>query len=376
MAKNDLFLLDGIIEDRIATLYPTKTKEEVFKYLAYEQVLKGHTISRNDIAEGSVDEENDGGIDAVYTFVDGELVTGVNMAHLPRSNASMEVYFFTCRYSRFFSQQPINSIFSTLQEFLDFSVNENDLAGDYGTDLLRKRRSMIAAYKKVGSILDRFSIKVVFAGTGDTKEELTDNVVVRGKQLESMCRNYFSPCEASFEFWGAEELLAAYRKKSKFTLKLTTKEFMSRGKQWVVLATLKDYCAFITDESGKIRRQIFEGDIRDYMIENSVSSSITDTLNNYNHEEDFWWLNNGITVLCAGVISSGKELEIEDVQIVNGLHTSACIYKYFREKKNIDDDREVLIKIISCDSEEVAEDITRFTNNQTVGFNRKLEIAR
>ena len=38
MAKNDLILLDSIIDDRVAKRNPSDKIDEVFEYLAYEQV--------------------------------------------------------------------------------------------------------------------------------------------------------------------------------------------------------------------------------------------------------------------------------------------------------------------------------------------------
>jgi hypothetical protein len=39
MAKNDQLLLDGIIDDRITLKLPSDRRDEVFEYLALEQVL-------------------------------------------------------------------------------------------------------------------------------------------------------------------------------------------------------------------------------------------------------------------------------------------------------------------------------------------------
>ncbi len=63
--------------------------------------------------------------------------------------------------------------------------------------------------------------------------------------------------------------------------------------------------------------------------------------------------------------SNRQEHFITNVQIVNGLQTSECIFRYFSENGNKEDDRAVLIKILPCDSSVIADDITRSTNNQT-----------
>ena len=124
------------------------------------------------------------------------------------------------------------------QELLDFSKENKNLDGQYNEDIFEKRNIFIATYKKIAIILERLSIKVIFASRGDVRHELGDNVEARAKQIETICKEYFSGCDAKFEFWGAEEILAAYRKKADYSLILNVKECLSHGKQMVVLASL------------------------------------------------------------------------------------------------------------------------------------------
>lgn len=365
MAKNDLILIDSIIEKRVADKFPSEKKDEVFEYLAYEQVLKEYDLSIDEIKAGSVDGRNDGGIDAIFILVNGHLITDIKSALYPKANASLEVFFFTCKHKDSFKQDPINSIFTSLEELLDFSKKNADLDGEYNEDVFEKRDIFISSYKKVATIIEKFSIRVIFACRGDSVNELGENVEARGKQIETLCREYFSGCESNFEFWGSEKLLAAYRKKADYSLTLDVKECLTHGKQMVVLTNLSDYFNFITYEDKKIRKYLFDSNVRDFMGINAVNGDILDTLNNRKENEDFWWLNNGITILCSSAVAIGKSITIENVQIVNGLQTSECIYRYFIENNCPKEERVVLIKILPCDNTEIADDITRSTNNQT-----------
>ena len=49
MAKNDLILIDSIIEERVSENLPSNRKDEVFEFLSYEQVLKEYDLSADDI---------------------------------------------------------------------------------------------------------------------------------------------------------------------------------------------------------------------------------------------------------------------------------------------------------------------------------------
>lgn len=372
MAKNDLILIDSIIEERILNKLPSDKKDEVFEFLVYEQVLKEYDLSADDIKAGSVDGRNDGGIDAIYILVNGHLISDAKSSLLPKTNANLEAYFFTCKHRDAFKQDPVNSICTSLQELLDFSKSNKELDGEYNEDVFEKRGIFLSTYKKVATILEKFSIRVIFASRGDAKTELGDNVEARGKQIETICKENFSGCDAKFEFWGAEEILAAYRKKADYSLSLNVKECLSHGKQMVVLAELKDYFNFITYDDRKIRKYLFDSNVRDFMGINSVNGDILETLNNRRNDEDFWWLNNGITILCSSAIAIGKSITIENVQIVNGLQTSECIYRYLLNNKHDEENRVVLIKILPCESKEIADDITRSTNNQTAVMSSSL----
>lgn len=49
MAKNDLILLDGIIDDRVANKLPSEKRDEAFEYFCFEQLLKEYDLSSDEI---------------------------------------------------------------------------------------------------------------------------------------------------------------------------------------------------------------------------------------------------------------------------------------------------------------------------------------
>ena len=61
---------------------------------------------------------------------------------------------------------------------------------------------------------------------------------------------------------------------------------------------------------------------------NRVNEDIRDTLSNTD-SPDFWWLNNGVTILATDARIIGKIIQIQDIQIVNGLQTSESIFRHF-----------------------------------------------
>lgn len=71
MAKNDVVLIDAIVDDRLREGYPSNQRDEVFEFLAFEQVLKDLDLSREEIETSWMDGRDDGGIDGFFIFVNG-----------------------------------------------------------------------------------------------------------------------------------------------------------------------------------------------------------------------------------------------------------------------------------------------------------------
>ncbi len=362
MATNDKFLLDGIIEERIKQNLPSSKKDEVFEYLVYQQILKDYDLSQEEIVDGSVDGRNDGGIDAIYIFVNGHLLSDLSTVFLPKSNAQLEVYIITCKHKDSFKQQPINNLIASLEELFNFSLASSQFKSDYNSDVLEKRHLLVNIYKKIASILNLFSVNLIYACRGNTSDIGAD-IKKRGKQLKELCKKDFSNSIVNLSFWGNEELLQAFRQRPKYSLELSFHECLTQNKQYVLLVKLEDYFKFIVDEKLCLRKYLFDSNVRDFMGINAVNKDILKTLDNPN-DIDFWWLNNGITILSTGATIVGKTISLDDIQIVNGLQTSECIYQHFKQSPAADN-RYVLIKILTSNDSSVRDSIIRATNNQT-----------
>jgi hypothetical protein len=74
MAKNDVLLLDGIIDDRVNARLPSEKRDEAFEYLSFEQATKDYDLSSEEILTGAIDGRGDGGIDGFFIFVNGHLL--------------------------------------------------------------------------------------------------------------------------------------------------------------------------------------------------------------------------------------------------------------------------------------------------------------
>jgi hypothetical protein len=362
MAKNDKLLLDGIIDDRVNAKLPSCHRDEAFEYFAFEQILKDYDLSNDELISGAVDGRNDGGIDGFFIIVNGHLLIDPEAFSWPKSGSQLEVWIITCKHHDTFKQAPLDNLAASLSELFDLSLPTNQLKGEYSDSILKCRENLKYAYRKVSPRLSSFSINYSYASRGDT-QSIGESIQARSEQIIAITKESFGSCHVKFDFHGATELVELHRKMPNFCLELPFNEVLASGERYVLLAKLEDYFRFVTDE-GKLRRYLFDSNVRDFMGLNRVNEDIKNTLEN-EESPDFWWLNNGVTILATSASLIGDSIQLQDIQIVNGLQTTESIFRYFNsggiDKKN----RSVLIKVIVSKDNDVRDEIIRATNNQT-----------
>jgi hypothetical protein len=362
MAKNDRILIDGIIDDRIALKLPSDKRDEAFEYLAFEQILKDFDLSQDEILLGSIDGRGDGGIDGFYVLVNGHLLQDPESFTWPRIGSDLRVVLISCKHADTFRQATLDAIIATLTEVLDFGIADQDLKGAYSDSLLRMRANLRFAYRKLSPRLSSFSIAVVYASRGDAVTIGTE-VRARAEHLKRVIKDCFGSSKVGVGFLGCSELVELHRKIQNYTLELPFVEALAKGERYVILCRLSDYFNFISDD-GHLRRYLFESNVRDFMGLNRVNEEIRTTLED-SQSPDFWWLNNGVTIVATSASIIGKSIQASDVQIVNGLQTTESIFRHFNESGHKVDERCLLVKVIVTQDDAVRDSIIRATNNQT-----------
>jgi len=135
---------------------------------------------------------------------------------------------------------------------------------------------------------------------------------------------------------------------------------------YIAIAPLKNYFEFVTSqETGELIKYFFDANIRDYQGSVEVNNAIKKTLMQTAYTEDFWWLNNGITITATNASFASKRLHIEDPQIVNGLQTSYEIFNYFSTNKVETETRNILIRVVKTNDEKNRLNVIKSTNSQT-----------
>lgn len=365
MARNDIVLIDALLKQRSVGATARDTGE-VFERFVIDEVLKNHDLSSDEIEAGWIDGAHDGGIDAFYTLVNGRpLVDPADFAW-PRTSAEIRVILLTCKLRDSFLQAPLDAILATVQEVFDLSISTSALRGKYCDELRRSREAFRAAYENLSLHRPTISFELIYACRGDSSL-LGDSVAARGAQIAELLKSYFSASTATFSPLGAAELIDMHRQVKSFALDLPIQECLTAGDEgYVVLSRLTDYCQFVRDGEGALRRYLFDSNVRAFLGSNLVNLDIAKTLNDP-AAPNFWWLNNGVTILVTHASLVGKTLKMKDIQIVNGLQTTESLHRNLGrlELPGKDDRRTLLVKVIVSDDERVRDRVIRATNNQT-----------
>ena len=188
-----------------------------------------------------------------------------------------------------------------------------------------------------------------------------DNLDRKAKELVGVAQGLFPDASVEFSFLGARRLLELARRRPRTTHALRVVKNLSDVNGYIVLSRLDEYTRFLRDTTGGFRAELFESNVRDFQGNTEVNAEINNTLKN-EREIDFWWMNNGVTILASRATLTGDTLTIENPQVVNGLQTSTQIEKHYLAGS--EDARKVMVKIVSSENEETRDKIIKATNRQ------------
>ncbi|MFN0218489.1 MAG: AIPR family protein [Hyphomicrobium sp.] len=365
MASNAQIILDEILKQQKAALGDELTDSTFFEYFVAEQILKDFDLSDEEIQNGLIGNGGDGGIDAFYTLLNGELAHEDTDYSNAKRAAPLDVIIMQSKTSASFSETPVERFITASNDIFDLSKDTETLRDFYNNELIAAIEIFRSAYQSLASKFPKLKISFYYATKGS---QIAVSVQRKVEMLRNGIAQQFSTAEFLFEFIGAQHLLDLARKTKQTTYQLTLAEspVASGGiaVAFCCLVELREYAKFITSSDGVLSRQLFESNVRDYAGKATVNEAIKNTLTS-NPPEDFWWLNNGVTILASQAALSGKILTIEDPQIVNGLQSSTEIFNYCNSSDVSKDTRKVLVRVIVPPSVASSDRIIRATNSQT-----------
>ncbi|MBB3836801.1 hypothetical protein FHS57_000783 [Runella defluvii] len=362
MTSSKLTILKEVLTQKKSEIASSMTEDEFFNLFASEQILKDFELSYDELNDGIVEGGSDGGIDAIYSFINGELLEEDTDYTGLKKEIVIDLIIIQSKNTNGFAEEPMNKFISSAQDLLNLSNDLNSLKATYKKELRKKIELFRNAYLRLASKFPKLNISYYYAALAS---DLHPNVERKVPQLQNVINTQISDSNITFSFIGIEELLSLARKKPVRVkaLNIEGTPINTRDGGYIALVSLTNYYDFIA-ENNKLIKAFFDANVRDYQGKIEVNQAISDSLKNPNNE-DFWWLNNGVTITATNATLASQSLTIEDPQIVNGLQSSHELFYHFSTGGNRDDSRKIMVRVIKPIDEKSRLKIIKATNSQT-----------
>ena len=360
---NAQIILAQIIQERCAESSDELSLPEYFEIYTASEILKDHDLTYDDIAYGIVGDGGDGGIDSIFIFLNGELVKEDSVINSKQKKNHIELVVIQSKTSPSFKEDAILKFRESAEDLFNLSNDPDDYSKRYNRGLIDRSKLFREIYSRLASTFPRMEIRYYYATQGN---EVDPKVEGKVPKLQEAIGRMFDGAGFSFQFIGASKLLELTRNvpSTSRILEVSESPIGTSSGSYLCLVSLSKYFEFVSDD-GALARSIFESNVRDYQGSVVVNTGIRKTLEN-TKSENFWYLNNGVSIITPKAVLAGKQLTIEAPQIVNGLQTSHEIYQHFSELESHEgDERAVLVRVICEENEEARDRIIRATNSQT-----------
>lgn len=342
---------------------PGLPEDKAFERYCVEQVLKDADLADEDIDFGDFGGGDDGGIDAMYLFMNTAVIT--DESDLPDPTTLVELVLIQATREGTFSEDRIEKMHTFARDLLNYSTPVSKI-----TYLNAKAREAIAHFRdKYDKVLGSpHTLKISFHYASKSVTPPNPKIEKRIENLKAFVKSRLSAANVSVTLWDSVLLLDTARTIPSQEEVIPINGHMATSDGSVVcLVGLNDFAAFLTDAHGHIKTRMLEPNVRDYQGKrNPINAQIRATLNDKSSKEEFWWLNNGITILATKCSISGNKLTVTTPEIVNGLQTSHEVFSVFGGSPWVDK-RNVLVRIILPTEEQ--------SRNQIIGSCPKSVIA-
>jgi len=358
---NNQILLEGIIEE-FKKENKIKNKKEAFDFFAIEQITKNLDICWENYNNSVIDGKSDGGIDSILLFANNDCFETLESLKSRRGTYDISIYILQIKNKEKIEEDVITRLYPTLKNILDLDTDLTKFRA-YSVELIEKANLIREAWKYSAKKSQNFQISIFYISRAEFKN-LSGSFIEKQKQIETMIEDL--GVKNRFNKIGAKELLDLSRKKENYNAELKFDKMTNSqgGEGYIGFVKLDDYYRCITD-NGELRENIFEENVRDHLQNVEINREIFETLKS-KKRDNFWCLNNGITMISSSIKRTGDSLNMQNVQIVNGLQTSYQIYNAKKkEKVEFEQDNFLVVKVVGTEDEELKGDIIRCTNKQT-----------
>lgn len=225
-----------------------------------------------------------------------------------------EVYLLQCKYYNIEHVVDENEVDNFLNSIKYLSAPPTSLQGRCKKYIQEKSQD----YKEY--IERSYDTRLIFATSSSYKPAARRKTEIFNTQNKDAKIELFDPEEII-------ERLNALKKRDKPNLKFSLRngyhESKAKGIPYVV-------CSIYGDELAKAYREhkgnILEQNLRYGLPGGKINKDMGETLNDSEERKNFWYYNNGITIICDNYGIRKGSIFIENAQIVNGAQTTKTIH--------------------------------------------------
>lgn len=365
MASQESILIDALVAQLKNEIAPNMEVDEYFELFTSEQILKDYDLSYDELLTGKTGNGGDGGIDSFFMFLNNSLIQPDYTLPEYKKNIEIQLFLIQSKNSNSFKETSLQKFDNSADDIFNFEKTIDKLKPVYNSNLIAHIELFRETYLKLIAKQPKLIVNYYYVAKAN---EVHPNVNRKVDKLKETISKYFTKVEVNFEFVTAKRLIDLSRseKKAAFNLNLSESPITTQEGGYICLVNLNDYYNFIKDEKGNIIKHIFDANVRDYQGSVIVNKEIYDSLQSKD-SIDFWWLNNGITIVSEKTNLSNKIFTIENPQIVNGCQTSFEIFNFFKdnpERIKIEK-RNIMIRVIEINQDDTRSKIIKSTNSQT-----------
>jgi hypothetical protein len=368
---NDLVLLDSVLAELSEARPQGLTDAEFFEFFTFDQILKNFDLSADELLDGQLGGGDEGGIDGMFAFADDRLIDeNSDLAGL-RRGVELSIHIIQSKREQSFTETAVQKMADSVTHLLDLGVELDEL--DVYHDRFKEKAEIVRqAIKRLANKRPTVKVTMTYATKGDSTR-INSKVETRAALLVAAVEDALQGAEVRFSFLGARNLyVLSQRAAADDELELAYhRDPQSDGKSgYIALVDIEEYFRFITEPSEddpsvrELRRYIFDANVRD-LERSTVNEEIFGTLKSADAPQ-FWWLNNGVTIVCSKVRIMNERFFLEDPLVVNGLQSSMVLFDYFTgDTKPSADGRLLLTRIIQSTDPKTRDQVIRATNRQT-----------
>jgi hypothetical protein len=363
-------ILQTIIQQSRDRDKPGAELDDYFEFFASQQVLKERRFNLDppEIESGIYGGGDDGGVDGFYVFVNGKFIREDTdpVVFKDQQQLNLELVIIQAKNTESFSETAVQKLKDFTEQCLPYgSTLGAEQQKLFGQSLLGAVKKFHDVYQH--AVLHHPKLTITYAHVS-LGEQIHEKVRIRSEQLKVKAKELFTTSAPDYLFITGTKLLQLFHQHPEEKIALTATKLLSNSLHdrpgYICLATLPDFYDFIAP-NGVLQEHIFEANVRAHAVDVKVNKLIGATLANP-EKNDFWWLNNGVTILASDVAFFNDKLHITNPLVVNGLQTSYEIAGHFSGGGSRQDGRKLLVRVVVVDSgSDTSDKIITATNSQT-----------